>query len=132
MRERVRDKSEQDKEDVLALGDISKTELLCGHDHRHLRGKAGNPVKAMVLAPGKGTKLFPLTGQIPKPMALVLDKPVIQHIFELLAGASIDEVYVNVCYLADAILDFYGEEAQVDGMSINFPAGGSSWARLEG
>ena len=87
---------------------------------RRLCGKASNPVKAMVLAAGKGTRLFPLTGEIPKPMAPVVDKPVIQHIFELLAGAGVDEVHVNVCYLADVILDFYGEETQVDGMAINF------------
>jgi hypothetical protein len=44
------------------------------------------PLKAMVLAAGKGTRLFPLTGEVPKPMALVAGKPMIQHIFDLLAG----------------------------------------------
>ena len=42
-------------------------------------------MKAMVLAAGKGTRLFPLTGVIPKPLAPVAGKPIIQHIFELLA-----------------------------------------------
>jgi mannose-1-phosphate guanylyltransferase len=65
----------------------------------------------MVLAAGKGTRLFPLTGVIPKPLAPVADKPIIQHIFELLAGSGASEVHVNVHYLADAILGRYGEEA---------------------
>jgi mannose-1-phosphate guanylyltransferase len=77
-------------------------------------------MKAMVLAAGKGTRLLPLTGEIPKPMAPVAGKPTIQHIFELLAESNIDEVHINVCYLADAILEIYGERAQVRGMPCNF------------
>ncbi len=77
-------------------------------------------MKAMVLAAGKGTRLFPLTGVLPKPMAPVADKPIIQHIFELLARTGVHETHVNVHYLADAILDHYGEEAEVDGMSVSF------------
>jgi mannose-1-phosphate guanylyltransferase len=75
-------------------------------------------VKAMVLAAGKGTRLFPLTGEIPKPMAPVVGKPIIQHIFELLAEAGLDEVHVNVHYLADTILDTYGDVTSVNGAKI--------------
>src|SRR5215218_9038499 len=74
----------------------------------------------MVLAAGKGTRLLPLTGEVPKPMAPVAGKPIIQHIFELLAGSGIEEVHVNVCYLAEAILQSYGEKAQVNGMMVDF------------
>jgi mannose-1-phosphate guanylyltransferase len=76
-------------------------------------------MKAMVLAAGKGTRLFPLTGEIPKPMAPVVGKPIIQHIFELLAGTGIEEVHVNVHYLADAILDVYGSTTSVNGTDIH-------------
>jgi NDP-sugar pyrophosphorylase family protein len=78
-------------------------------------------MKAMVLAAGKGTRLFPLTGVIPKPMAPVAGKPIVQHIFELLARVGVDEVHVNVHYLAYTILSSYGgEEARVDGARIYF------------
>ncbi len=76
-------------------------------------------MKAMVLAAGKGTRLLPLTGEIPKPMAPVVGKPMIQHIFELLDGGGVEEVHVNVFHLAEVILDFYGERSQVNGMSVN-------------
>jgi mannose-1-phosphate guanylyltransferase len=72
----------------------------------------------MVLAAGKGTRLFPLTGEIPKPMAPVVGKPIIQHIFELLAETGLDEVHVNVHYLADAILDVYGNSFSVNGTKV--------------
>jgi mannose-1-phosphate guanylyltransferase len=75
-------------------------------------------MKAMVLAAGKGTRLFPLTGEIPKPMAPVVGKPIIQHIFELLAETGLDEVHVNVHYLADAILGTYGSTTSVNGMKV--------------
>jgi mannose-1-phosphate guanylyltransferase/mannose-1-phosphate guanylyltransferase/phosphomannomutase len=75
-------------------------------------------MKAMALAAGKGTRLFPLTGEIPKPLAPVVDTPIIGHIFGLLAKHGIDEVYVNIYYLADALLEAYGEESRTNGMKI--------------
>src|SRR5215208_5683754 len=73
----------------------------------------------MILAAGKGTRLFPLTGVIPKPMAPVAGKPILQHIFELLAGAGMEAVYVNIHHLADAVLALYGERSRVDDMTVN-------------
>jgi NDP-sugar pyrophosphorylase family protein len=72
----------------------------------------------MVLAAGKGTRLFPLTGEIPKPMAPVVDTPIIRHIFDLLARHGLAEAHVNGYYLADALLEAYGEESRVNGMRI--------------
>ncbi len=74
-------------------------------------------MKAMVLAAGKGTRLLPLTGEVPKPMAPVVGEPLIQHILELLAGAGVDEVHVNVHHLADVILARYGWETRIDSMT---------------
>ena len=76
-------------------------------------------MKAMALAAGKGTRLFPLTGEIPKPLAPVVDTPIISHIFGLLAAHGIDEVHVNIHYLADALLEAYGEESQWNGMKVH-------------
>ena len=75
-------------------------------------------MKAMILAAGKGTRLFPLTGEIPKPMAPVVDTPIIRHIFELLSHHGFAEAHVNVHYLADALLAAYGEESRIDGMTV--------------
>src|ERR671933_622691 len=81
--------------------------------------KKGQPsMRAVVLAAGKGTRLFPLTGEIPKPMAPVANTPIIRHIFNLLARHGITEAYANVHYLADALLEAYGEESRVNGMIV--------------
>jgi mannose-1-phosphate guanylyltransferase len=77
-------------------------------------------MKAMVLAAGKGTRLFPLTGVLPKPMAPVAGKPVLQHIFDLVARAGVEGIHINVHYLADAILGLYGTETQVNAAKLHF------------
>ncbi|MBA2375789.1 MAG: NDP-sugar synthase [Rubrobacter sp.] len=76
-------------------------------------------MKAMALAAGKGTRLFPLTGEVPKPMAPVVDRPILEHIFDLLATHGVKEVHANVHYLADTLIKAYGEESRVNGMSVH-------------
>ena len=76
-------------------------------------------MKAMALAAGKGTRLFPLTGEVPKPMAPVVDTPILGHIFDLLAAHGVEEVHVNVHYLADTLLGAYGKESRVNGMEVH-------------
>ena len=76
-------------------------------------------MKAMALAAGKGTRLFPLTGEVPKPMAPVVNTPIIEHIFALLASHGMRKVYVNVHYLADALLKAYGQTSRINGMEVH-------------
>jgi mannose-1-phosphate guanylyltransferase/mannose-1-phosphate guanylyltransferase/phosphomannomutase len=66
-------------------------------------------MKAMVLAAGLGTRLRPLTYEITKPMVPVLDRPVMEHIVELLASHGFDEVIANLHYFPDSIREYFGE-----------------------
>src|SRR5437899_7629314 len=66
-------------------------------------------MRAMVLAAGLGTRLRPLTYEITKPMVPVLDRPVIEHIVELLARHGFDEVIANLHYFPDSITEHFGE-----------------------
>lgn len=54
------------------------------------------------------------------PLAPVAHKPIMQHVFELLAGAGVSEVHVNVRYLAEAILGRYGEGVRLGNTQIRF------------
>jgi mannose-1-phosphate guanylyltransferase len=69
-------------------------------------------MRAMVLAAGLGTRLRPLTYEIPKPMVPVLDRPVMEHILDLLHSHGLDEVIANLHYFPDAIRDHFGERLQ--------------------
>jgi mannose-1-phosphate guanylyltransferase/mannose-1-phosphate guanylyltransferase/phosphomannomutase len=63
----------------------------------------------MVLAAGLGTRLRPLTYEIPKPMVPVLDRPVMGHILDLLARHGLDEVIANLHYFPDSITAHFGD-----------------------
>jgi mannose-1-phosphate guanylyltransferase/mannose-1-phosphate guanylyltransferase/phosphomannomutase len=62
----------------------------------------------MVLAAGLGTRLRPLTYEIPKPMVPVLDRPVMAHIVDLLDRHGLDDVIANLHYFPDTIRDYFG------------------------
>jgi mannose-1-phosphate guanylyltransferase len=66
-------------------------------------------MKAMVLAAGLGTRLRPLTYEITKPMVPVIDRPVMEHILDLLARHGFDEVIANLHYFPDSIKQYFGD-----------------------
>ncbi|HKG38745.1 MAG TPA: NDP-sugar synthase [Conexibacter sp.] len=66
-------------------------------------------MKAMVLAAGLGTRLRPLTFELPKPMVPVLDRPVMAHIVDLLDRHGYEEVIANLHYFPDTIRDYFGD-----------------------
>lgn len=66
-------------------------------------------MKAMVLAAGLGTRLRPITYEIPKPMVPVLDRPVMGHILDLLAKHGFEEVIANLHYFPDTIREHFGD-----------------------
>jgi mannose-1-phosphate guanylyltransferase len=69
-------------------------------------------MKAMVLAAGLGTRLQPLTFEVPKPMVPVLDRPVMAHIVRLLERQGFDEVIANLHWFPDTIRDYFGDRIE--------------------
>ncbi len=69
-------------------------------------------MRAMVLAAGLGTRLRPLTYEITKPMVPVLDRPVMEHIVDLLGRHGFDEVIANLHYFPETIRDYFGQRIE--------------------
>lgn len=65
-------------------------------------------MKAVIFAAGEGKRLLPLTLQKPKPIVTVLDKPLIQHIWEVLPK-EISEVILVVGYRGEMIREFISD-----------------------
>lgn len=66
----------------------------------------------MVLAAGLGTRLRPLTYELPKPMVPVLDRPVMAHILDLLQRHGCERVIANLHHFPDTIRDYFGDEIE--------------------
>jgi dTDP-glucose pyrophosphorylase len=66
-----------------------------------------NPV--FIMAGGFGTRLKPLTENCPKPMLPVAGKPMLEHILEDLVGFGLQSFYISVFYLAEQIIDYFGD-----------------------
>jgi mannose-1-phosphate guanylyltransferase len=66
-------------------------------------------MRAMVLAAGLGTRLRPITYAIPKPMAPVLNRPVMEHIVRLLAKHGFDEAIANLHWFPETIEGHFGD-----------------------
>ena len=61
------------------------------------------------MAGGEGSRLRPLTSRLPKPLAPVANKPVMEHIIDLLKRHGITEVVATLHYLADEIESYFGD-----------------------
>jgi mannose-1-phosphate guanylyltransferase/phosphomannomutase len=63
-------------------------------------------MQAVIMAGGFGTRLRPLTANIPKPMTPLLNKPIIEHNIELLKKHKITDLIIVLYYQAEIIKDY--------------------------
>jgi len=64
-------------------------------------------VKALIMAAGYGTRLEPLTKAVPKPMVLVVNKPILQYNLELLRRFGIKDLCMNIHYHPEQMEHFF-------------------------
>ncbi len=64
-------------------------------------------MRAVLMAGGSGTRLRPLTCDLPKPMVPVLNRPIAEHIINLLKRHNITEVIATLYYLPDVMRDYF-------------------------
>jgi mannose-1-phosphate guanylyltransferase len=65
--------------------------------------------KGMILAAGQGTRVRPLTRDLPKPMVPILGKPVMEYLIQHLARHGITQIMVNVAYHHQRIEEYFGD-----------------------
>lgn len=64
---------------------------------------------AVIMAGGRGTRLAPLTDDIPKPMLQVAGRPILERLILHLSGSGIDRVFLSVNYLGRTIQEYFGD-----------------------
>ena len=66
-------------------------------------------MQAVILAAGKGTRMRPLTYDIPKPMLPIKGKPILEYTLAALPD-EVDEIIFVVNYLGEHIQNYFGME----------------------
>lgn len=69
-------------------------------------------MKGVVLAAGKGTRLYPVTHHIPKPLLPIANRPTLDYAFDQLAECGIDDVCIVVGENEQAMRDALGDRTQ--------------------
>lgn len=69
-------------------------------------------MKAVIMAGGQGTRLRPLTSSMPKPMLPVVNKPIMEHIVNLVASHGITELYATLQFLPTNISNYFSDGAE--------------------
>jgi NDP-sugar pyrophosphorylase family protein len=86
---------------------------------RDLVGRDGSDLAAVIMAGGYGTRLRPLTEDVPKPMLPVGDRPLMEMIIEQLRESGIRRVNVTTHYLADKIKEHF-DDGRDFGVEIDY------------
>ncbi len=66
-------------------------------------------MKAVLMAGGEGTRLRPLTATQPKPMLPIVNRPMAEHIINLLKKHGFNEIIITVAFMAESIRRYFGD-----------------------
>ncbi|MCT9095666.1 bifunctional sugar-1-phosphate nucleotidylyltransferase/acetyltransferase [Haloarchaeobius sp. HME9146] len=75
-------------------------------------------MQAVILAAGKGTRIRPLSDNVPKPMVPTADGPLVERTVEAAVDAGADELLIVVGYEGEAVREYFGEA--YDGTPIRY------------
>lgn len=64
------------------------------------------------MAGGFGSRLMPLTKDVPKPMVRIIDKPIMEYTIELLKKYGIRDIAVTLGYKGNIIEEYFGDGAR--------------------
>lgn len=70
------------------------------------------PKIGLILAGGKGTRLKPITDEIPKPLLPIQGKPVVEYTIDLFKKYGITTVLLSIGHLGEKIKDYFGDGKQ--------------------
>lgn len=69
---------------------------------------SSSPIKAMLLAAGRGERMRPLTDTTPKPLLHVRGKPLLQWHVDALSRSGFTDIVINTAWLGTQIPDHFG------------------------
>lgn len=79
------------------------------HLLREMLGAVARPNWAVIMAGGKGTRLRPITENLPKPMIRVAGRPILERLVLHLVGFGIKRIFISINYLGHMIEGHFGD-----------------------
>jgi mannose-1-phosphate guanylyltransferase/phosphomannomutase len=76
-------------------------------------------VRAVIMAGGEGVRLRPLTCTLPKPMVPILNRPMMEHIINLLKKHGLTELASTLWYLPDDVTNYF-QDGSAFGVSMDY------------
>jgi mannose-1-phosphate guanylyltransferase/phosphomannomutase len=76
-------------------------------------------IQAVIMAGGEGSRLRPLTSNMPKPMLPVGNRPLMEHIIRLLRKHGFTEVTATVQFLSSVIRNYFADGSDL-GVSLSY------------
>ncbi|MBM79140.1 MAG: alcohol dehydrogenase [Planctomycetaceae bacterium] len=129
----------EDRKQIVANMDLPKTRLKCmmeEHGIKHIPildnsdkfiylatqeyiEESSKLSCALVMAGGLGTRLKPLTDNLPKPMLPIKGKPLLERIIEQLSRQGISNIFISTFYKSEKIINYFNDGKDF-GVSINY------------
>lgn len=81
--------------------------------------KKPSSMQAVIMAGGEGSRLRPLTSNLPKPMLPIANRPMMEHIVLLLKQHGITDIVATVQFLASLIRNYFGDGSDL-GVSLSY------------
>ncbi|MBS3152114.1 nucleotidyltransferase family protein [Candidatus Woesearchaeota archaeon] len=80
-------------------------------------------MKLFINTGGKGTRLYPLTKDIPKPMVNICGKPILHYLVDWAKNNNIKEIIMMNGYKAEKVIEYFkdGKEFEIDIKHSNEP-----------
>lgn len=77
------------------------------------------PLQAVIMAGGFGSRLNPLTNDVPKPMLPIGNRPLMEYTIEQLRRVGIQQINISTHYLPEKIVEHFGDGTKF-GVNINY------------
>ncbi len=73
-----------------------------------------NEFVGVILAAGRGTRMFPFTARWPKPILPIMGKPLLQHQIEMMKSCGIRQIFIVIGHLGYEVVRTLGNGSELD------------------
>jgi len=70
-------------------------------------------MKTIIMAGGKGTRISSIANDIPKPMIVIGDRPVLEHEIACLRRQGLTDIVITVGHLGHIIMNYFGDGSAI-------------------